>query len=116
MRDLVRERYESLGGVDRADHNGRVHATDTVAEVDMVVGRRAAFTGRQVWRATSGLAHGSQSAMVALLERAPDGTRTSRMGRTAAFVETAIENVEALLARIQDLRIAPSEPKGGPHT
>ncbi len=45
--------------------------------------------------------------MVALFERAPDGTRTSRMVWSVAFLETAIENVEALLARVEALSQTP---------
>lgn len=113
MQRLVRERHEALSGIESTDLDKSVQATNTISAAEKHFGRRAAFTGLHVWRATSGLTHGSPAAMVALLERAPDGTRTSRMVWSVAFLETAIENVEVLLTRVEDLRSVRPRSGGG---
>lgn len=112
MQRLVRERHKALSGIKRSDLDKAVQATNTIAAVDAHFGSRAGFTGLHVWRATSGLTHGSPAAMVALLERAPDGTRTSRIVWSVAFLEAAIENIEALLARVEDLRCVLPRARG----
>lgn len=100
MQKLVRERHEALRGIEQADLCKAVQATNTITAVDKKIEHRAGFTGLQVWRGTSGLTHGSSAAMIFLLERSPDGTRTSRMWLSVAFLEAAIENTEALLTRV----------------
>jgi len=112
MERLVHERHDALSGIEASDLEKAVQATNTIAAVEHYFGSRAGFTGLHVWRATSGLTHGSPAAMVALLERAPDGTRTSRIGWSVAFLETAVENLEMLLTRIEDLRCSRPGARG----
>ncbi|MBX3089806.1 MAG: hypothetical protein KF772_04395 [Cryobacterium sp.] len=113
MQGRARERHDALSGIDSSDVDKSVQATNIILAVEQHFEQRAALTGLHVWRSTSGLTHGSPAAMVALLERAPDGTRTSRMVWSVESLETAIENIEALLTRIEDLRIARPRPRGG---
>jgi len=104
----LRAEHERLTGVTSADFEQEVQATNTVMAADAVVGRRPGlFTGLQVWRATSGLAHASAPAMVALLERDADGMRTPRLTFLAAFLQVAIENLEGLHGRYTSLAASP---------
>lgn len=105
----LRAEHDRLTGVASADFEREVQATNSVMAADAVVGRRPGlFTGLQVWRATSGLAHASAPSMVALLERDVDGMRTPRLTFLAAFLQVAIENLEALHGRYTSLAAAPA--------
>jgi len=104
----LRAEHDRLTGVESADFEQEVQATNTVTAADTVVGPRPGlFTGLQVWRATSGLAHASAPAMVALLERDADGMRTPRLAFLAAFLQVAIENLEGLHGRYTSLAASP---------
>lgn len=118
MQRPVRERHEPLKLIERADLDKEVQATNTITAVEHHFEHRAAFTRLHVWRATSGLTRGSPPAVVGLLERAPDGTRTSPMVWSVAFLETAIENFEALLARVEALSQTPpkTRPRATPES
>ncbi|WP_314324287.1 hypothetical protein [Paenarthrobacter ilicis] len=87
------------------DLSNRVTTTDVVTNADRVVGPRQAFSGLQVWKSCSGLAHGNSAVMPMLLERKFTGESddrgamfrlTSRLTFIGGFLITAVENLEAL--------------------
>ena len=86
-----------LKGVSPEAIEDEVQATSIVTAADGQVRDRFYFSGLQVWRSTSGLSHASLPAISVLLERRPDGMRTSRMTFVAGFAVAAIENMEFLL-------------------
>lgn len=103
LEQMIRDANTSLRGLETEAIDDQLQSTGIVNAVDGFVGKRRFFSGLQVWRATSGLSHASQPALSVLLERAPDGTRTSRMTFVAGFALTAIENVEHLIDRVVEL-------------
>ncbi|QAV69230.1 hypothetical protein ESZ53_01490 [Salinibacterium sp. UTAS2018] len=103
LEQMIRDANTKLRGLQTEAIDDQLQSTGIINAVDGFVGERRFFSGIQVWRATSGLSHASQLALSVLLERAPDGTRTSRMTFVAGFALTAIENIEHLLDRVVEL-------------
>lgn len=92
------------------DHDlaGRVTTTDVVSNADRAVGKRQGFSGLQVWKSCSGLAHGNSAVLPMILERKFTGERnergatfrlTSRLTFLGGFLLAAVENLEALRSR-----------------
>jgi hypothetical protein len=106
---MIRDANTRLRGLEAEAIDDQLQSTGIINAVDGFVGKRRSFSGLKVWRATSGLSHASQPAISVLLERAPDGTRTSRVTFVAGFALTAIENIEHLLNRVAELsRLLPA--------
>ena len=97
IEEQIRVLNAQLIGLKLEAIDDEVQTTSIVMAADRQVGDRLYFSGVQVWRSTSGLSHASLPAISVLLERSPDGTRTSRMTFVAGFAVTAIENMEFLL-------------------
>lgn len=102
LEEMIREANERLIGLKAEAIDGQLQTTSIILAVDTHVATRHFFSGAQIWRATSGLSHASQPAISVLLERAPDGTRTSRMTFIAGFAIVAMENIEFLLSLVAE--------------
>lgn len=106
-RERLLELQQSLRRYKDRDLAGRVTTTDVVVNADKVVGKRHAFTGIQVWKSCSGLAHGNSALLPILLERkfTAQGDKgvifmlTSRLSFVGGFLIAAVENLEVMRAR-----------------
>lgn len=106
-RKKLLELQQDLRRYKHRDLSGRVTTTDVVVNADKVVGKRRAFTGIQVWKSCSGLAHGNGALLPVLLERkvvsktdhGGEYRLTSRLTFLGGFLIAAVENLEVMRAR-----------------
>lgn len=113
-RSKLLELHQNLRRYKLRDLSGRVTTTDVVVNADKVVGKRRHFTGIQVWKSCSGLAHGNSAVMPVLLERkvvsktdkGGEHQLTSRLTFVGGFLIAAVENLEVMRKRYE-LEIQP---------
>lgn len=106
-RKKLLELQQDLRRYKHRDLSGRVTTTDVVVNADKVVGKRRAFTGIQVWKSCSGLAHGNGALLPVLLERkvvsktdqGGEYRLTSRLTFLGGFLIAAVENLEVMRER-----------------
>lgn len=88
----------------------RATTTDIVTNSDNLVASRRGFTGIQVWKACSGMAHANGQLLPVILERKFVGNAndkaasfwlTSRLTFLGAFLITTVENLEAMRAKFR---------------
>lgn len=108
IEERIRALNSKLKGLKTEAIDDEIQTTAIVIAADREVNHRYFFNGVKVWRSTSGLSHASSPAISLLLERSPDGTRTSRMTLVAGFAVAAIENMEFLLDKFSSGSVDPS--------
>lgn len=110
VRKRLIELQQAIPSYRSKDLKQRATTTDVVSNADKAVGTRAYFTGLQVWKSCSGLAHSNLAVMHMLLERTFTGESTSTSGMyvltsritfVAGFLYTAVENLEALVGLVE---------------
>lgn len=119
VRKRLLELQAAIPAYRNRDLSARATTTDVIAAADKLVPKRDSFTGVQVWKSCSGLAHANSAVMPVILERKYAGDvengkmfrLTSRMSILGGFLTAAVENVETLRAKYQTASESPAWAK-----
>lgn len=100
LEEAVKAKHDALKGVNNADFYKAVQSTSVIRNVDTIYPHKSrnldVFSGVEVWRLCSGVAHANQFSISKILERRPDkdpnkpAYRSSRLSFIAAFYSTAL--------------------------
>jgi hypothetical protein len=109
VRKRLRELQSAIPAYRNRDIGARAKTTDVIAAADKLVPKRDSFSGLQVWKSCSGLAHANSAVIPVILERKYAGDvengkmfrLTSRMTILGGFLTAAVENLETLRIRYQ---------------
>ncbi|UTT71160.1 hypothetical protein NMQ03_08830 [Arthrobacter sp. DNA4] len=121
VRKRLRELQQAIPAYRNRDLSARATTTDVISNADKAVPKRDGFSGLQVWKSCSGLAHANSAVIPHILERKFAGDvengkmfrLTSRMTMLGAFLIAGVENVETLRALHQHATSAPAWAKKG---
>lgn len=116
VRKRLRELQQAIPAYRNHDLSARSTTTDVISNADKAVPKRDGFSGLQVWKSCSGLAHANSAVIPHILERKFAGDvengkmfrLTSRMTMLGAFLIAGVENVETLRTLHQEATAAPS--------
>ncbi|WP_193342739.1 hypothetical protein [Pseudarthrobacter sp. AB1] len=116
VRRRLLELQQAIPAYRNRDLTARSTTTDVVSAADKAVSTRVSFTGLQVWKSCSGLAHANSAVMPVILERKFAGDvengkmfrLTSRISVLGGFLTAGVENLETLRALYQGATEAPS--------
>lgn len=107
LHDLAEENHNALKGINSADFKKSVQSTSVIRNVDSIFPFQSndmdIFTGVEVWRLCSAIAHANQFSIANILERHPDGAlgqpayRTSRLSFIASFYSTALHRTNLVI-------------------
>jgi len=105
--NLAEKNHQELKGVDHASFQKAVLSTAVIQNVDRNHPYRSSnfdiFSGLEVWRLCSAVAHANQFSIQNILERHPNGAlgestqRTSRLSFVAGFYSTALHRTNTVL-------------------
>lgn len=104
VRRRLLELQQAIPAYRNRDLSARATTTDIVSVADKTVPKRDSFTGLQVWKSCSGLAHANSAVIPVILERKFAGDvengkmfrLTSRLTILGGFLTAGVENLEML--------------------